>query len=102
MKDVRESVRSIAAEISSGGSISQGDIDILKAATRYGFVAKEVLDVVTAILRRIDGAAHGAAMLGGQDRMLQALLNISALASTLSLGIGNDEPEPGPWRGTFP
>jgi hypothetical protein len=87
MKDMREELRKIAADISAGGRVSQEHVDLLKQATGHAFVHREVIDIIDAVLRRIESSAHGASMLGGQERMLEALLGIRGLGLALRVGL---------------
>lgn len=86
MNDIRETLKKIGENIVGGAALSNDDVAVLRDAmgTNSADVPREVIGVVVAVLDRIHGNSHGAAMLGGHDRLLRTTLETKARTWQLS------------------
>jgi len=93
MDAIKETLRTLAVNISKGHELAQPDIELLATAASSPLFQRELNGVVVAILGRFHGASHGAAMIGDHGVMLDTLLRIettcSALASALKSSSGD-------------
>lgn len=86
MTDIRGKLKEIAERIAGGATLSNDDAAILRSAmeTDSADVPRGAIDVVIAVLDRIHGNSHGAAMIGGHDLLLRNALETEARTAQLS------------------